>query len=521
MTNKATLFLLVFLMSLSVVLAPGCKPNPERQAAAEARLNMLVEKKLSEIMDLQMQGKADVALQQLDTCLSLAKFKPHRSRFFSQKIELLLAINKEAEASDLIIATWKSDPVLAGSVFGRMQMHYQGTGNPALVIAWCQRLLDLGKILPLESRHQVLTWKLAAAITAGGLPAIKEAVDQLMDQAEPLVASPLLQQQIETLIQSGKQPLAADMIAHVAAKKNLSVPYQILISTMNLKLAIVKNDWTRTGAAFVACVEQLPDDALLALMQQTFSDLARYNQTPLIDQLCKQVIMIATTKTQSVQSAARRWVEMGVKESKALLPERLEFLLKNKLQVEQVGLLFDRYFYDMVDTPAIIRKLCPVGEKMVSACKDPMILQAIKIKLLDAAFLIENYDLAVEMLEKGIPGKDESWHRMMLPKVKAHRALTQNKPLEAISYFREFMNAWRTDDEEEYDPTSGIAYSREWLMGRNAMRIAGIYEKIPDLENAKKAKEEAKNYFRIALKKAQADPKAMDLLKTEVKGLGL
>ena len=84
------------------------------------------------------------------------------------------------------------------------------------------------------------------------------------------------------------------------------------------------------------------------------------------------------------------------------------------------------------------------------------------------------------------------------------------------------MDCWiNSKQEEEYDPTSGIAYSKEWILGRNANRIANILDSIPDKAEADKAREEAKNYFRTAIKKAAADAEATKLIKEETKDMGL
>lgn len=163
-----------------------------------------------------------------------------------------------------------------------------------------------------------------------------------------------------------------------------------------------------------------------------------------------------------------------------------------------------------------------MGERILAVCSDQTTVNNIKVKILDGAFITDNFDLAVHMLEQGIPGKDKLWHDMSLPKVKAHRAMAQKKPREAVQYFREFMNAWiSSDQKEEFDPTSGIAYSREWILGRNANRIAGILDSIPDKAEADKARAEAKAYFKIALEKAANDAEAMKLLKEETKTMGL
>jgi hypothetical protein len=239
----------------------------------------------------------------------------------------------------------------------------------------------------------------------------------------------------------------------------------------------------------------------------------------LVEQASKKMVFNAIGKTNAVNYAARVWVDTGVAANPRVLPERLDALLTAQISPVQVGNLFDRYFYEMAEQLTIIRALCTVGERILASCSDENTVNSIKVKILDGAFITENYDLAVSMLEKGIPGKDKAWHDMSLPKVKAHRAMAKNQPREAVSFFRAFMNAWLdSDQEEEFDPTSGIAYSREWILGRNAKRIAGILDTIPDKAEADKARAEAKGYFKTALKKAANDPAALKLLQEETQG---
>ena len=78
--------------------------------------------------------------------------------------------------------------------------------------------------------------------------------------------------------------------------------------------------------------------------------------------------------------------------------------------------------------------------------------------------------------------------------------LKNNKPREAVKYFREFMTY--IDDVKEddtIDPSTGIQHSRDMLRGRNAKRIAEILASIPDAEAATGAMKEAADYFKKAL----------------------
>ncbi len=500
----------------------GCKPSAEKQAMLEQKLNQEVDDLFAKIQDLQSQGRLDEALELAESGLRNSKYEAHKPRFFSQKVELLLALDKDATAGDLVINTWQSEPQLARAVFGWVHNYYQQKNNQEAAQAWCKRLLALGTALPEELRHQVLNWLLNSAFARADLNAVKSCIDDIIRLTPPGVAVSLLQDTLSGQISAGQHALVTPLIAYLDQKTPGDPAYRQLTALLNMRIILATGNWPQYPRAFDTCVAQLSDAQLQPLTRQIYGTLQKADRRDLLEQSSKQIIFNATTKTNSVNLAARVWVESGIAVDKKLFPERLSALLDAHISPVQVGALFDRHFYDMVNDLSIIRSLCTLGERILAASNDENTVNNLKVKILDGAFIVDNFDLAVQMLEQGIPGKDKLWHDMSLPKVKAHRALAQKKPREAVAFFREFMNAWLSSkQEEEYDPTSGIAYSREWILGRNANRIANILESIPDQAEAAKAREEAKAYFRIAVKKAAADPEAAKLIKEETKNMAL
>lgn len=507
---------------ISVFCLTGCKPSSAKIACQQERLNREIERICANIQDFQVQGQFAEALNLIDTSLQNKRYKAQKGYFFSLKVDLFLSQNEDTKAGDLEIATWHSDPVLARSVFGRLYNYYQQQAHYTAIQTWCKRLLALGSTLPGDLKTQVLSWQLSAAIALKNPATIEAGIDEIIAALKPEDGAALLQQSLIAMVEAGQHGIVSGLASHIANTKNTSPLYRNLAATLSLRCILMAKDWEHFSAAFQNCVVQLPDDQLIKLIRMSFSLLQKNNQLPLLDQSSKNVILSAAEKTNSVNFAARSWVETGVAIDKKLFPERLNTLLNAKVSPIQVGNLFDRYFYEMVNDLDIIRQLCPLGDRILSVCKDQATIDTVKVKVLDGAFIVSDYDLAVSMLEQGIPGKDKSWHDMSLPKVKAHRALAQNKPLEAVKYFREFMNAWlASNQDEEYDPTTGIGYSREWLLGRNAYRIAGILDSVNDKAEADKARAEAKAYFKIALEKAKGDDAAMKLLKEETKNVGL
>jgi len=506
----------------------GCRSKQrksDRQALQAQALCQEVEARFAEILDLQTQGQMDTALALLDKCLANKKYKAHRSGFFSRKVDLLIAQDKGSETGALVLKTWQKEPQLAQSVFGRVHAYHLGKRDHAAALAWCGELLALGKgkMLPQGLRPQALEWQLAAAAAVGDPAAIGSGVGEIIRDLRPEKAVPLLQKTVNAMISAGQFEQAAAVLASLgASQEGAAREYRDFAATANLKSLLAQKDWQGVQGAVETCAAQLNDDVLAALLRQTFQTLQKSQQIQLLEKICHSVFQTAASKTTSAGYAARIWVDIGMLTDKRVLRERLVALLDAKVSADQVASLFERYFYEFVEDHEAIKSLCAVGQRIAEACQEEDAKNAMKLKLLDGAFIVEDYDLVLTMLERGVPDKPKEWHAMSIPKVKAHRALVHKKTEEAIGYFREFMKAMNeVGPDEEHDPTTGVAYSKEWILGRNALRIAELYDSLSDAANAAKARAEAKAFFDTALEKAGKDDNTLKLLKEELKEMGV
>ena len=143
---------------------------------------------------------------------------------------------------------------------------------------------------------------------------------------------------------------------------------------------------------------------------------------------------------------------------------------------------------------------------------------------LDAFFLVGNYDGAIDLLEKGLPSHSPGWCKGTAAKLRYHKAFNEGKKAEAIRQllvFIEFMQSDEQKDFEDCDPTTGIIYSREWVIAKNFMRCAEIARDLKDAANEAKYLAEAKKLYATALEKAKDDPKALVEIKKEAKAVGL
>ncbi len=146
---------------------------------------------------------------------------------------------------------------------------------------------------------------------------------------------------------------------------------------------------------------------------------------------------------------------------------------------------------------------------------------ALKERRLDGFFLSGDFDGAIAYLEgEGVPKRSPAWCKGTAAKLRAHKAMEAGDKKEAIKQllvFGEFMLSDEQKDFEDCDPTTGIVYSREWVVARNLMRCSKMSREIDDAANADKYLADAKKHFATALEKAKDDKKSLETLQAEIK----
>ena len=171
-----------------------------------------------------------------------------------------------------------------------------------------------------------------------------------------------------------------------------------------------------------------------------------------------------------------------------------------------------------------IKEMLAFSEKLLPLCsKDGA--ASLTERRLDAFFLVGDYDSAITLLESGkITTRTPLWCKGTAAKLRAHKAMDAKDYKEAIKQlqvFGEFMLSDEQKDFEDCDPTTGIFYSREWVVARNYMRCFNMATELKDAAKAAEYKELAKKNFAVALKKAKDDQKSLPVLKEEAKSVGL
>lgn len=149
---------------------------------------------------------------------------------------------------------------------------------------------------------------------------------------------------------------------------------------------------------------------------------------------------------------------------------------------------------------------------------------ALRERRLDGFFLSGDFDGAIACLEgEGVPKRSPGWCKGTAAKLRAHKAMAAGDKKEAVRQllvFGDFMLSDEQKDFEDCDPTTGIVYSREWVVARNYARCAKMTRELGDAAQADAYLADAKRYFATAHGKAKDDRKSLDALRAEMKEAG-
>jgi hypothetical protein len=170
-----------------------------------------------------------------------------------------------------------------------------------------------------------------------------------------------------------------------------------------------------------------------------------------------------------------------------------------------------------------IKKLIAFSEKFSPRCSQTA-ANSIRERCLDGFFLVNDFENAIKILEGGLANRSKAWCAGTAAKLRFHIAEKAQKWADAEKSLLEFNKFMMSDEQknfEDCDPTTGIIYSREWVVAKNLLRCADCAAKQGNGAGAKAYKAEAKALFQTALEKAKDDKKSLEALQKEIKSAAL
>ena len=462
-------------------------------------------------------GATNDAIACLEKGLTDPELEGRQPTVFGMLIRALLFTDQIEAARNRMLEAYRNTPDLTSECVGIIFSHYAENGQNREAAEWSDAVLAIPELAP-AIRRNMRELNFGSHIQLSDTDKVVEIAATLIRDAPAGDAVVILQHGIDMLFDRKDHAVVEKILAEAGKTVTSDSATRNLVTTSRLRLLSAQGDWAAIAKALPDAASSLPDADLQRALRRILGAAAAARPTaPTVDDLCLIIINGYTNKVQSASVAARQWADNAAKNDAAALPDRIGLLLNKQFPPSLVCGIFLRYFYDVIEDPAIVREMKDLGNRLIPLAQDDDIRNSIRTMVLDSCFLVEDYDGALKILRAGIAGYDQAWHDMAIAKVEAHKALKENRPVDAIKSFRTFMaTVEASKDSEASDPATGVVHTKPMILGRNAKRIGDIYrDGVKDEAAAKAAYEEARKYYQAALE-GKPDAEALEVIKAEM-----
>lgn len=465
-------------------------------------------------------GNRDEALRILRESVASGLYPEDRLALFQSLLQALLRDGCVEEAQAEFAATVGRDEPLTRASFGTVLAHLEHDGDDPGVVAWALRLLDLD--LPSDLAARAVSSAIGAALRSGEWEGAEAAMRAGLERFRSAELRRALENLTSAELRSGRLENARRMMDGIASAAGDDPELLGAVRGWRVELAFREDELPSAESAFRAAAPELPDRVLRELLYRATLLSAERGAWDTAERLCEFALSEIADRPQAVRMAASQWLSLARQQGLAEeIPRRLQALFEFGVGTETVFGLYRRDFYSLMNErdKALIPEMLAVSRRLsdgIAGSRDRAALQTMD---LDAAFLLEDYERSIAILEEGIPGYDGAWHAMALNKLRAHLAVREGRTDEAVKRFRDFMDHVRTWEEPEVDPSTGMLFTKEMSLGHNARRIADLLAEAGREAEAAEAYAEARAYLEKALMEVSERPGERAFVEKEMSAL--
>ena len=386
------------------------------------------------------------------------------------------------------------------------------TGRPDEALDWARTLL--AQDLPSEMRFAATDWVSTRLLAAGDAAGSLAVVTNALATFPPAEIGPFCSRIAVGALESGSSGFAT---AVAAAMREAAPELAPAADAIDLRVLAAAGDFAGVAAKLPLLVENGSDLELLQALRYAVGRARHAGEFAAIDRMTAAVVLDErfARLPRTLRYGAGEWagaVFEGPSPDPAAFPPRLSRLLAmSALTPSALSSIYTDHFYDVLDDKDVLRETHRIGKAIRAQLADPAERSLLSAYDLDAAFMLEDWDEALRLLEEGIPDRDASWHDMAKTKIRAHKALAAGDRAEAVRLFEAFVE--RLPDEDQPDPVTGIVHSRLLVTADNKARIGDIWRDGGETGNALAAYAEAAQFYEKALEANTAGAETADFIR--------
>jgi tetratricopeptide (TPR) repeat protein len=456
------------------------------------------------------------AILLLDAAMGDEAFAEVKPSIFNAILSLLMESGRHEAACARHLTMASESAALAESAYPIMEQHLVRADKNALLLDWSTQMLAIPFSDRIKARAFILN---AYALTVNDRE--KEALD-LIPSCRSTLGTPMCETIysgiINMFVSIKKYDAAEVAISKVEASAGNDPELLKLANMARLELLSVQGKWNAFVALYKTKLASLSDSGASRILHQTASRMSQAKKLDLAESICVFTIDTRKPDERCVLTATQYWTKIIRENRPEAIPTQFRKLLDKKIPAERIASMTRQSFYVVLNTekPEPIKQMLKIVKELRAQLTKDDDLESAQTMLLDGSFILNDYDTAIAMLKEGIKGKDDAWHQIAIVKLKAHKALDAGQTEDAVKHFRKFMDLIKSMD-NEVDPSTGMTFTANWCLARNAKRIGDIYAKAGNEKKAAAAYKEAEVHFENTLADFKEGSKELVSVKDEMK----
>ncbi len=454
------------------------------------------------------EGAVDEAIEALALALDDEKYDCCRTMLYVNQLNLLINSGRIEEARAGFVENIGSDPDLTRAGFSTLYSYYMNADDPDSVLEWTDLLIS--SPLPDDLAATAMSWHMNACLAQDLTDRVVEMVGVCVTRFDDNACRGIFGGLVQSLVAEKRYSAAARLLTEIDDKASDRNRLKTMVAVSRTHLFFAQGRWIEAEKQFIQSSSILPDEELARSLRRVAQIAIGDEQFELVDRMCDEILKNQSEKPMSRREAAEQLMAVARHgKDNAEILHRMDMLVKFNITPGYI-LSFYRNNLQIViqngDKEDLVQTL-RFGDRLAPLLSDERDIQDLESMALDLSFMAGDYDRSLKVIETGNLAYDDEWHEMAVNKIKAHIALQQGNNAEAVERFRKFMEHVETWESPEYDPSTGLAHTREMTLGFNSARIGDILKSAGDEEEAAKAYAEARSYYEYALKEVANENK--------------
>lgn len=498
-------------------LCAGCCGKKESAAPRSPSAQAVVENANT----LMMSGNTNAAVEKLRSAIGSKTYRAERAYLFTGYINMLMSADRLDEAKAEYLRTIPSDMPLAEAAFGRIDACLLSRQDFICLDDWTRKMFAApftGNVLvnACVNRMNALSLK-------GDIETAVAVISQCRDRLGDAQYTEVLSRTLNAILGRRNYDQAERFLAGIREIKPELTAVRDVIARARISIFAAQKQWKECEDLFRTSITNVSDECGSAMISIALVPMIADGRVDTVDSLSDLALASRKPDENSFSLAARHWISaVSIAEKSDRIIERFRRLQVSGLPPDKMFPLVEQPFYLLLtgNRTNDLKQMAFIIESI----KDKLTQKPSKLRaqqlLMDFHFTRNDIDAAIRELESVEADKEDvAWKDKALAKLKAHKALKEGNRKEAIENFRVFMKLVSEGKFLETDPSSGMHYSVNWCLGRNAARIGDILKDDGNPAEAAKTYREANDYFQNALAETEPDSREREAIAAEIKQL--